>query len=85
MGLWGGAQSVAFGVGGAFGAVAIDLVGMVLEGRADSFACVFALEAAIFVVAARLAAGIGRTEEGDVRLPLMPAPYELAGDVPQSR
>ncbi len=85
MGLWGGAQAVAFGVGGAFGAVAIDLAGMVLDGRASAFACVFALEAAIFVGAARLAAGIGRTEDGDVRLPLMPAPYELVGDGPQSR
>ena len=85
MGLWGGAQAVAFGVGGAFGAVAIDLVGMVLDERSAAFACVFAFEAAIFVAAARLAAGIGRTDDGDVRLPLMPAPYELAGDVPRSR
>jgi len=80
MGVWGAAQAVAFGAGGALGAVAVDLVGLAFDAPAHAFAAVFALEASVFLVASRLAAGIGRTEADGLRLPSLPAPFELVGD-----
>ncbi|MFO0690337.1 MAG: BCD family MFS transporter [Myxococcota bacterium] len=82
MGVWGAAQAIAFGVGGAVGAVAVDGVGLVLEAPASAFAVVFALEASVFLVASRLAAGIELVDVEAVRLPAMPAPFELAIDGP---
>lgn len=60
MGLWGAAQAVAFGVGGFLGAFALDLTRAVLEAPAISFALVFAAEALLFVLAAKLATTIDR-------------------------
>ncbi len=72
MGLWGSAQAVAAGVGGLTGAVAVDVLRLVLRPEA-AFGAVFAAEAVLFVVAAGLALRVidpGR----DRRLPsnLMP-------------
>ena len=58
MGLWGAAQAVAFGAGGIFGTGASDLFRLVFGIPAPAYAAVFALEALLFVVAARLAAGV---------------------------
>ena len=58
MGLWGAAQATAFGLGGLFGTVASDLARRFIEAPGPAYASVFALEALLFIVAARLAAGI---------------------------
>jgi BCD family chlorophyll transporter-like MFS transporter len=55
MGLWGAAQAVAFGLGGIVGTGASDLARWLLETPALAYAAVFALEAVLFLVAARLA------------------------------
>lgn len=55
MGVWGAAQAVAFGSGGLIGAVSVD-VGRWLTGSVpETFAIVFAAEAALFLIAAPLA------------------------------
>ena len=59
MGLWGAAQAVAFGLGGLVGTGASDLARWLLGAPEWSYAAVFGLEALLFVVAARLAAGVG--------------------------
>jgi BCD family chlorophyll transporter-like MFS transporter len=56
MGLWGAAQGLAFGLGGLFGAVAVDLARWLLGAVATAYGGVFALEAALFIWAAVLAA-----------------------------
>lgn len=57
MGLWGAAQAIAAGFGGLAGAVAVDVMrGLMTDGPA--FGAVFAVEAAIFVAAAMMAARI---------------------------
>ncbi len=52
MGLWGGAQAVAFGLGGFAGTVAVELVRLRAGSTADAYGLVFFGEAIIFVVAA---------------------------------
>jgi BCD family chlorophyll transporter-like MFS transporter len=61
MGMWGAAQAVAFGLGGFTGTVAADLARQLYESPAAAYATVFAGEAALFLVAAMLAARIGGT------------------------
>jgi BCD family chlorophyll transporter-like MFS transporter len=56
MGLWGAAQAVAFGMGGLVGTGASDLARWLIGTPAMAYASVFAFEAALFVVAAVLAA-----------------------------
>jgi len=67
MGLWGGAQAVAFGLGGLVGTGASDLARWLLGAPELSYASVFAFEALLFVAAAWLAAGIGGPAEATVR------------------
>lgn len=62
MGLWGAAQALAFGLGGFMGTVLVDLVRYLTGGQITPYATVFALEALMFIVAAGLAARIGRAE-----------------------
>jgi MFS transporter, BCD family, chlorophyll transporter len=57
MGLWGAAQAIAFGLGGLIGTGASDLARLVFSHPGAAYASVFALEAAMFAVAARIAAG----------------------------
>ncbi len=57
MGLWGAAQAVAAGFGGLLGAVMVDVLRLILP-DATAFGTVFAVEAAIFVAAATMAARI---------------------------
>lgn len=54
MGLWGAAQAIAAGVGGLVGAVAVDVLRLLLAPDL-AFASVFAAEAVLFLVAAGLA------------------------------
>ncbi len=56
MGIWGAAQAVAFGLGGLFGTAASDLSRALIGSTGAAYALVFALEAGLFVLAARLAA-----------------------------
>jgi BCD family chlorophyll transporter-like MFS transporter len=58
MGLWGAAQAMAFAVGGVVGTGAVDLARALIAAPAVAYAVVFAFEALLFVVAARLATGI---------------------------
>ena len=55
MGLWGAAQAVAFGLGGLVGTGASDLARWWFGNPAVAYSAVFAVEAALFVVAAWLA------------------------------
>jgi BCD family chlorophyll transporter-like MFS transporter len=59
MGLWGAAQAIAFGLGGFLGTVAIDIARHFLAHPPLAYGLVFTGEAALFVVAALLAARIG--------------------------
>jgi BCD family chlorophyll transporter-like MFS transporter len=70
MGLWGAAQSVAAGMGGLSGAVAVDALRRVLAPDM-AFATVFMVEAALFLVAAGMALRVidpGRNRLGQARL-----------------
>ena len=58
MGLWGAAQALAFGAGGLLGTGASDLARALLGAPAPAYAAVFVAEAAVFLLAARLAAGV---------------------------
>ncbi len=55
MGLWGAAQGIAFGLGGFTGTVAIDAARLAIASPQSAYAIVFAIEGAIFLVAAGLA------------------------------
>ncbi len=58
VGLWGAAQAIAFGAGGLIGATASDISRMLIDEPGLAYGLVFFLEAALFVVAARLATRI---------------------------
>jgi BCD family chlorophyll transporter-like MFS transporter len=55
MGLWGAAQAIAFGFGGLLGTALSDLARLLLNDVALAYGTVFALEALLFVVSARMA------------------------------
>ena len=55
MGLWGAAQAIAFGLGGLFGASAVDIGRRLLGGDGAAFELVFAIEALMFIGAAAIA------------------------------
>jgi BCD family chlorophyll transporter-like MFS transporter len=56
MGLWGGAQAIAFAVGGLLGTGAVDLARALLDTNVAAYAIVFAAEALVFLAAAQMAA-----------------------------
>jgi BCD family chlorophyll transporter-like MFS transporter len=58
MGLWGAAQAIAFGLGGFLGTVAVDLTRFLFGSPVTAYASVFAAQAALFLVAAVLAARV---------------------------
>lgn len=68
MGLWGAAQAIAFGVGGLAGAAASDLTRWLIGSTGPAYALVFGAEALLFVMAARMAAGIERSGNGEFRI-----------------
>jgi BCD family chlorophyll transporter-like MFS transporter len=59
LGLWGAAQAIAFGVGGLLGALAVDIMRRFVSSPVEAYGLVFVAEAALFVVGAWLALGIG--------------------------
>ncbi len=61
MGVWGAAQAVAFGLGGLFASGTSDVARALLPSPASAYAVVFIAEAALFLVAARLASGVFRS------------------------
>ena len=58
VGLWGAAQALAFGAGGLFGTGLSDVARALIGSPAPAYAAVFVLEAALFLLAARLASGV---------------------------
>jgi len=72
MGVWGAAQAMAFAIGGFLGTALIDLLRTLLAEPALAYAAVFAIEAGIFLAAARLARRI--PEPGEPRLDTTPPP-----------
>ena len=64
MGVWGAAQAIAFGMGGLIGALVVDALRRNGGQDGAAFGTVFALEAAMFVLAALVATGtrMARTE-----------------------
>ena len=68
MGLWGAAQAIAFAVGGFAGTVASDLAHILIGSSALAYACVFAAEGVLFLLAARLALGVSATASERIRL-----------------
>jgi BCD family chlorophyll transporter-like MFS transporter len=70
MGLWGAAQALAAGFGGLLGAGSADLLRLVLPAP-QAFGAVFLAEAALFLIAAAMAARIiegGRAQLASARL-----------------
>lgn len=61
MGLWGAAQAIAFGFGGLLGTALSDLARLLLNDIALAYGTVFALEALLFIVSARMALRIPDT------------------------
>lgn len=74
MGLWGAAQAVAFGLGGFLGTVAVDFARHLVGSPAIAYGAVFAVEAALFVVAAGLAVRVAMKPEAVASRRYRPAP-----------
>ena len=68
MGLWGAAQGIAFGLGGFCGAALSDVAKLVFGSPAVAYASVFALEAVLFLMAARMAMELGPAADGTRRV-----------------
>jgi phosphatidylglycerophosphatase A len=62
------AQAIAFGIGGLAGAAASDVARWIIGSPGPAYASVFALEAALFIVSAFMAARIGRSGAGEFRI-----------------
>jgi BCD family chlorophyll transporter-like MFS transporter len=78
MGLWGAAQALAFGLGGFLGTAASDLARCLVAAPGSAYASVFAAEALLFLISARLA--VGAVESRAARAPeSMPAVAGVAG------
>lgn len=75
MGVWGAAQAIAFGLGGLVGTAASDLARWLIGDAAAAYGLVFALEAVLFVLSAKLA--LGATRRSATR-PLSPPGEHLA-------
>ena len=73
MGLWGAAQAIAFGLGGLAGAVSLDATRLIFADPALAFSIVFAVEGALFIAAAGLAARLSHTAADTGRVPILPA------------
>lgn len=58
IGLWGGAQAIAFGVGGLLGAAASDVARAMMESQSVAYASVFSIESGLFIASAYLASKV---------------------------
>jgi MFS transporter, BCD family, chlorophyll transporter len=81
IGLWGAAQAIAFALGGLAGAAAVDLARLLIGDAVMAYAAVFALQAALFLASAAIAAWIRieRPEPRD-RTAVAAAPVLYAGE-----
>jgi MFS transporter, BCD family, chlorophyll transporter len=75
MGVWGAAQAAAFGIGGFLGAAGVDVLRHLVGVDATAFMTVFSIEAGLFIVAAVLAATLGRASTDQMRVPALPAEF----------
>jgi MFS transporter, BCD family, chlorophyll transporter len=66
MGLWGAAQAIAFALGGFLGTAAIDVLRWLLSYPDSAYSFVFLAEAALFIVAARLAFRLDQTANSSI-------------------
>jgi BCD family chlorophyll transporter-like MFS transporter len=80
MGLWGAAQAIAFGLGGFLGTAASDLARHLLDSPGVAYAAVFAGEGALFVVAALLAARVGKPRTARPSRPIPAAGEPFAAE-----
>jgi BCD family chlorophyll transporter-like MFS transporter len=80
MGLWGAAQAVAFGLGGLLGSAASDAARAAFGSPVHAYGAVFAVEAALFLAAAVLAARVFQPETGRVTAGAMPGAILQGGD-----
>ena len=69
MGLWGTAQAFAFGLAGVLGTLSVDFARLAFGSAAPAYCAVFAIQASLFIVAARLAAQVDRMEARPLRRP----------------
>ncbi|MGB3807266.1 MAG: PucC family protein, partial [Erythrobacter sp.] len=76
MGVWGASQAIAFGTGGLLGALGVDYARGVQASDGLAFQTIFALEAALFVIAAGLALRAARSSS-----PLSPQPPDQEAQV----
>lgn len=67
MGVWGAAQAIAFGLGGILGTLAVDITRYVSGSTLLAYAMVFLAQAAMFTLAAFLAAQLTRKVSGTTR------------------
>ena len=58
IGLWGGAQAIAFGVGGLLGAAASDVARALMDSQSVAYASVFSIESGLFIASAYLASKV---------------------------
>ncbi len=58
IGLWGGAQAIAFGMGGLLGAAASDVARALMESQSLAYASVFSIESGLFIASAYLASKV---------------------------
>ncbi|MEK8031298.1 BCD family MFS transporter [Ideonella sp. DXS29W] len=70
MGLWGAAQAIAFALGGLLGTGLSDLARALIGTPGTAYAAVFAIEALLFAVSARLAARVGADAPTHAALPM---------------
>jgi BCD family chlorophyll transporter-like MFS transporter len=70
MGLWGAAQAIAFGLGGLLGAAGVDITRLMTGSPIMAYVVVFAVQAVLFGVSARLIAVIDRPSESGPQLAL---------------
>jgi BCD family chlorophyll transporter-like MFS transporter len=67
IGLWGGAQAIAFGLGGLLGAGASDLARSIFTNPASAYSSVFFIEALLFVASAYMASLVERKNSSPSR------------------
>ena len=64
IGLWGGAQAIAFGLGGLLGATASDLARSIFTNPAFAYSSVFFIEAILFIASAYMESLVERKNSG---------------------
>ena len=72
MGIFGAAQAIAFGVGSFMGTAAVDLMRALVTSKAFAYGTVFAVEGAVFLIAAALAARLVHQPAAEPRAAAIP-------------